>query len=323
MITERAVLFRSPAEAESARPRLDRSESIPLDQFAGLVGQFTFKESDKVICQLHKQGEHCGQPHWHGWVARRKDGVEGYIGRICARNNFGADDMFSREVARINRELRVDELVARIRSKLDDPHFRDRLQDAIDKQRNLREEVANLRDRWPASLLQRLSEIENNMYSAIDIEIRFVEKDERGQDRYSWVPTTLGVVEGIGSLDLAAIRDIGNRLRNVREAADEAVPSNEQTERALRGWAESLEKIDLCESEVDYSRSELSKFLKPENLKLLCWTVRNHSDQEEIVRIVSSLVAGRAPSAAEVANAKRNWAEEIRRQNDGRDFRVT
>lgn len=42
---------------------------------------------------------------------------------------------------------------------------------------------------WPASLLKRLAEIANNMYSAIDIEIRFVEKDERGQDIYSWVPS--------------------------------------------------------------------------------------------------------------------------------------
>lgn len=320
-MAERAVQFRSPTEVETARQKLDRTADIPLEQFASLVGPFTFKEQDKVCCQLVKDGSRCEQPHWHGWVAKRKDDVEGYIGRICAQRNFGADDRFSSEVARVNREMRIDELVVRIKGRLDDPQYRDRLRAAIERQRQLRDEMARLHDLWPKSLLVRLAEIENT-YHLVPIEVRYVEKDENGRDQYTYQPSDLGAVAGVDAMDLSHARDIGNRLREARTAVEDAKPSNQQPERTLRAWAESLDQLDRCEAELEDAFAEIRAFTTPENLQLLCWLVRRHDDQDEIVQAILELVSGKRATKADAAAAIRQWRGEIQAANGGRDFRV-
>lgn len=96
---------------------LDRDASIPLTEFAGLVARYVFQRAEWVLCQLDEKGSVCRQEHGRGWIARRRDGKEGFIGRNCAHDHFGADANFSSEARRIDRELRVDDLVDRIRSR--------------------------------------------------------------------------------------------------------------------------------------------------------------------------------------------------------------
>jgi O6-methylguanine-DNA--protein-cysteine methyltransferase len=156
----------------------------------------------------------------------------------------------------------------------------------------------------------------------VPIEIRYVEKDEKGREQYTYSPSDLGAVAGIDCMDLAHMRDIGNRLREARTAAEDAKPSNQQSERTLRTWADSLDQLDRCEAELEDAFTELKAFTKPENLKLLCWLVRRNDEQDAIIQAVLEHVTGKRVTRSDVEATKRKWSAEIRTANGNRDFRV-
>jgi len=187
-MAERAQEFRTPREVESARPLLDSTCSIPLSEFNGLVGRYTFKEADWVRCQLEEKGSVCRQLHGHSWVAKRKDGIESYIGKYCAHGHFGADSNFAAEASRMRRELLIDSLVERLATRLSDPGFRSRLESANVLLGVLRDRVRSFRELWPAALLLRLREMSKTGNRNVAIEFLYVERDEKGHETRQWQP---------------------------------------------------------------------------------------------------------------------------------------
>lgn len=315
-------LFTSPRDVEAARPSLDRECGISLQEFAGLVGPYSFPEADRVSCQLDEKGDGslCRQVHGRGWVVRRKDGKEGLIGRDCAKGHFGADANFSSEVQRVNRELRIDSLVARILERQSDESFADRLDAAINRQRELRDQITKLRDCWPEELLRRLADMGKSGNSSVMVSVRYVEKDEGGRPKYTYQPVRIGSISTPGAMDRSALSAIATRLQDAQAALHEAIPDRQQKERKLREWIQAIDGLEQCEGELDEIPEGLAQFTAPENLKLLCWTVRPDHIQDAILRAALELMTGQSVSEEEARREKLALAGEIRKANGSRDF---
>lgn len=320
--TERAQEFRTPREAEAGRPRLETSCSIPLEAFAGLIAKYSFAEVDWQRCQLEELGSICRQEHGRGWIAKRKDGKEGYIGRNCAHDHFGADLNFAAETSRINRELRVDALVSRLNALLNKPDLTQRLVAAIEWQDTLLEKIVQRRQLWPAQLLSRLQDMAKTGNREIRVEVCYVEYDkEKKRNVYTWQSVAVSAVSGLDGLDSLHARQIGLRLEKASEAKSSAVATQEQSEKSMRAWADALDDIGRCETELQAIESAYEAFAKPENLKWQWLLVRRQAEQIEIVQCVLELASGRPVADSTAAETRKVWEQEIRAANNGRDFR--
>jgi hypothetical protein len=322
-MAERARDFRSPTEVEAARPKLDRACSVPLTEFASLVGHYYFKRDKWVRCQLEpKDGAVCRQEHGDGWIAKRKDGAEGYIGGDCAQRYFGADRAFATEAGRVRRELRIDDLIDRLNTKLSDRAFRLRAVSAMARNHLVRDEVTSAREAWPLSLLLRLHEMVKTGARAVDVEFRYVEREKDGTEHVQWQPVTIGSVVAAEGLDSIHMRRLAERLADVVRTLEEAQPSREHSERTLRKWQLTLEDLDQCEGELDEVVAALAAFYDPENLRLLCWLVQKDTDRRAIVRAIMEREGTSRLSDSAVQARLNAWAQEIRAVNQGREFRV-
>jgi hypothetical protein len=322
-MSERAQDFRSPAEVETARPRLDRSCAIPLSEFSGLVGHYYFKREEWVECQIEpKPNSVCHQEHGDGWVARRKDGAEGFIGGDCAQKYFGADRTFATEASRVRRELRVEELIQGINARLNDPAFRQRAEAVVTRHRQVRDQVGSAREVWPQSLLQRLLDMVKTGRKTVDVEFRYVERDKEGKESSTWQAVTIGSIVGAEGLDVLHIRRLAERLADITRTLAEAAPAaRDLPERTLREWRRTLEDLDQCEGEIDEVVKALGIFQEPENLRLLCWLVRKDANRRAVVRAIMER-DGTLATDERVQSTLKAWAADIRATNQGRDFRV-
>ena len=82
----RVQLFTTSAEALTAHPRINRSAPLALRAFRAITGTYMFVAADRVTCQLDITGEGgmCNEVHGRGWIMKRADGVECFIGGDCA-----------------------------------------------------------------------------------------------------------------------------------------------------------------------------------------------------------------------------------------------
>lgn len=62
--------FRTPRDAETARPKLNRDVAMPKDVLAQapvITGVYSFAPADWVTCQLEIEGHICRTEHGRGW----------------------------------------------------------------------------------------------------------------------------------------------------------------------------------------------------------------------------------------------------------------
>lgn len=273
-------------------------------------------------CQIEPKPNSVGhQEHGDGWVARRKDGAEGFIGGDCAQKYFGADRTFATEASRVRRELRVEELIRGINARLNDPAFRQRAEAVVTRHHQVRDRVGSAREVWPHSLLQRLLDMVKTGRRTVDVEFRYVERDKEGRESSTWQAVTLGSIVGAEGLDVLHMRRLAERLGNITRTLAEAAPARDLPERTLREWRRTLEDLDQCEGEIDEVVKALGTFQEPENLHLLCWLVRNDTDRRAVVRAIMERDGAHATDGLVQATMKA-WAADIRASNQGRDFRV-
>jgi hypothetical protein len=321
-MTERALDFRNPREVEAARPRLDLECAISLSNFGGLVGKYAFQEADRVLCQLEEKGSVCRQVHGNGWIAKRKDGAEGYIGKDCAKRHFSADSNFATEASRVRREVQVDDLVRRLDARLTDQGTRERVSTAFASYRALSEEFSSYCQSWPRSLVKRMQEMGRSGDRAVRIQYLYAEKDEKGNVTREWVDDSLGTIAGIDIFQPAVLTPVRERLSTARTALSFAVASREQSAKQLRQWLAEIEAADGSATEIDALRAKAASFNEAANLKLLCWTIRNDDDQISIVHAVVERISGTSVSIATARETRKQWQHGIRARNAGRDFRV-
>lgn len=323
--SSRIEYFRTPQDAREAHPRLDLDAAMPKEAFDAITGVYSYDRAHFVICQLEINGQICRQEHGKGWIMRRTDGVEGYIGKDCAHEHFKKDHAFTNAVAHARRQVRTGALIERLRCLLDDPLRRDRIVDGFERQRALLREIRRIRDLLPFVVKETLERVAKGGRNAVWLEFEYLEKDEDKDGNVfevsRWRPETIGVVDSPSSIDLGRVDSIGEAFRAALTAYDYAKPSPEHPYRTLLGWAESLEALDRCESDLDELSNGLESFLRPMNLQLLCWLCRKESDQVDTVQAVLRLTGSPAGGMA-ARSAWGAWRREISRAYQDRRFRV-
>lgn len=317
----RAVEFRSPSEVQSTRPEFDATCSITIESFAGIVGRCAFAESERVLCQLEIKNSVCRQEHGNGWLVKRKDGREGYIGKDCANRHFGADRNFAAATSKARRELRIDALLSRLKQHLTDPNIAQRITDAITRRLLLREKMQALRDSLPQTACTRIRDMAKSGNPRVVVEFRRMDENDRGDEIVVWEPATIGSIVGLGGLDFGKLHDVGERLRIAQSALKQATPSHGQKESALRKWVEALDDVERCRRELDRITVDLREFQQPQNYRALCWAISSDRDQLEIVRLAFQL-QGKKINASEAHEVRKTWHKAIRETANGCDFRV-
>jgi hypothetical protein len=297
------------------------------EEFADISGSYNFPEVDWVTCQLEIDGAICRQNHGVGWIMVRTDGVEGYIGGDCARQHFQADSAFAGAAARARRDVRVQSLVARLAVLIADREvLRQRIADVFQRQQDLRKTVSKVRDALPFPVLERLHDMVKSGDRAVRLEFRHVEKDE-DRDRkvievIRWRPDQVATAVAPAAIEVALVNDIGDRLRIALEACNHAEAATERTEKELRAWAESIEAIDRCESDLEEASAALSAFVDLQNLRGLCWVCLKDADQIKTAKAAMQLTGMRNADDRAARKSLIAWRQEIQASHAGLDFRI-
>ena len=332
MATDRAQRFTSRSEAERARPRLSPDNSVPLEQFADLVGDYKFpNKREWVRCQLVDDKGECKQLHGWGWIAQLESGAEGYIGHECAEDHFEADPRFAGRFAasraRVTREITTDLLVARLRKLLDDPTIGQALNTAIRRRGRLHDRVMDVRNALPPQLLRKLTERAKRDNTAVMVRIVYVEievDEKTAKRREIHKPQALpwGNLAGLGGLDHRPLSRIGGKLADADAALMKAVASTDQPVRTMQKWATSLEYVDRADAELDQRHVLIDNFCRPENLKLLWLLLDKRFEQLAAIRSVLGIMSRKHITDDEAASMRAAWSEEIRAAHGGREFQV-
>lgn len=315
-------VFRSSREVESERSSLDRTCSVALSDFSSLVGPYEFHEDDKVFCQLEQNGTVCRQEHWHGWVAKRKDGTEGYIGRNCAAKHFKGDKNFASERARVDREVRKTNLLERLSTGLSDTKLPLNLDRWQQKSREMNDRIKDIKSEFPDLVYKRLADAAKTGNSVVSVEIRYPEKDDNGREYSRWQLTTVGRLMGLNGLDEKRLLPINRAIQAAKKALSKAKVSSEVTPRQLQNWVNCIEGAQGVDALLGEVQRDLDAFLQPENTKLLCWLVRSENVQRDLVRTVLTWKENQRPTSARVESTWREWRGAISSANGGRDFRI-
>lgn len=320
--------FRAPREAEAARPKLDRDAPMHKAEYAGLTGVYSFPEVDWVTCQLIPEGATamCGQVHGNGFIMRRTDGVEGYLGQDCAKKEFDAHHEFGRDTAAARRVVRKVSLVERLGDLLAHSMRRERIVEGFTRQRTLRRQIAKVRDDFPHAVKEWLYSASKRGHRVIELDFMHMEtiEDKDGKDREvpRWHRERIGAVAAPGGLDLRGVEKLGERFRASLAAADSAEANAEMPDKELLQWAEALEDADRCELDLEEAEEAFSTFLHPDNCRLLCWVCRKTDDQITTAGVALGLAARRKVSTEEAEAAFRAWRGELLATYRGLQLRI-
>lgn len=321
---ERPQQYATLRDAEHARPSLDTATPITVADFECLVAVISFPPADWVECQLirRKTGTVCRTKHGNGYIARRKDGREGFIGHVCATRHFADYVTLAAETSRLRRELRIEGLVGRIQARLDDPGFGDRLDTAAARCGEIRKRIRWNRDRWPTVVLKRLLEMAKTGNTSIGLQVCYVEKDEKGREKSVWKPMRWRAISAPQALDPGPVLDIASRLQDTRRALAEAKPSRDLKIKVLSTWVTKLEDLDACEAQLQARQEMLDKFEHLDNLKLLTWTARQDDVQLAVVAELMRASLGGEPPEQQISETWRRWNREVREAHGGNNFRI-
>jgi hypothetical protein len=330
MAHERARRFLSRHEAETARPRLDPDAAIPLQQFADLIGDYTFPKAEWVRCQLVGQKGKCRRLHGWGWIAQLSDGTEGYIGHDCVTLHVQTDKRFAQRFAaasaRVDREITADILVLRLQTHLDDPNLPSALEAARRRERHLSDRTTRLRAMLPHRILKQLERVHGNDLP-VPVRVLYVEtiEDEHTKRKrdvvrpqeYRW-----GTLTGLEGLRLQVTLKIGARLAAASAALSAAVASLDQAEPAMRKWAAALEYTPRADEDLRRQEAIVESFCRPENLKLLWLLTRQRVDQIAVAAVALEIASRKQVTEAEATSAIDAWTREIKEAHGGRQFEI-
>jgi hypothetical protein len=323
----RVAHYTNRRDAELAHPALDLSAPMRKSDFADITDSYSYPEVDWVKCQLEIDGSTCHQDHGIGWFMIRKDGVEGYIGGDCAQVHFKTDKVFAGAVAKARRDIRTQNLVDRLGNLIQDREvLRQRIVDGFERQQKLRKRVGNIRDLLPYAVMDRLHHMTKTGDRNLRVEFGYQEKDEDRDQKVievtRWRAEVVGTLAAPQALEVAAIEEIGERLRSALAACGQAEASPERSERELRGWAESIESVDRSQVDLDEAVSALAAFVELTNLRGLCWVCRKDEDQVKAARAVLRMTGSRDVSDSTARRARDTWRDEIAASRKGAKFRV-
>lgn len=323
--------YQHPPEAERDHPGLDRNAPMRKSEFDDITAQYEFPEAEYVTCQLEREdkpGELCQQSHGRGWIMRNAAGVEGYIGGHCAADHFKAHTAFSGATAKARRDVSLQKTKKRLEALLSDQEsLRARIRALFERARELRDSVKAIREKLPYKAKERLQHAAKTGNRSITLEFatRVKVEDEKKNVREvtKWRSDIIGAVAAPNALDTTRLQDIVGRLRMAQSALDYGEASLERKETEMREWAEALEGIDRCGTELEELTADLELFKRMPNVSLLCWLCTSDEDQLACARVALQCTSGAATiSNTAVRKARSSWYDEIVREHQGRPFRV-
>jgi hypothetical protein len=322
--------FRTPKEALAARPNIDLTASMRVDEYAGLTGENDFQEHDYVECQLiNKFGNVCRRKHGSGFVARRHDAVEMFIGGDCAATQFGAvgeaGQKFINDAALMQRKNRIDDLLARIAARKADPAYNAALRDDWARHDLLHKRISAVRGMLPLKVLGRIVGMGRTANRGVPGEVKYVEPyvDDEGKprERITWQAVTLAVVTSPDGIDLAKIEAERNTLKVAGSALRMSLDDISHLETRLTEVIVVIDAAVGSSARMDAIEASLDAFCTAENFRAVSWLATRSADQEAVAELALRK-ASQPCQPRHVQAAIQSWRKEIEQRHGGREFQI-
>ena len=322
----------SPQDLEAAHPELNRDLAVPTDQVERLVARYSYRELDRVNCQLREKDSACNQRHGLGSLALTKSGQKGYIGNKCARGHFNADASFKAIFLEGTRDLNlqrdIDSLTARLTEKKSDTSLKQKLELISSRAKTVETRILSAIRRIPGPIFIRLTRMAGGSDRAIRGEVSEVkiDRDENGKERRvtETEPVTVAIVARPDVLHTGRLSAIRKRASEATAALNVVLtdlPYTAQTKKALAKIAKSLDGADEGAGELDAIEAAFVSFMKLENLASLCWLAPRLQDQLSMVEYYLQL-SGKPAKQTDARTQLQAWRDEIERKHKGLTFRA-
>jgi hypothetical protein len=324
--------FLNSAEARKHCPNLDTTATMQVADYECLVAETAYAKIDFVKCQLVRvAGHECPQRFGAGWVAKRKDGVQVYIGGDCADKNFRAagdeGKRYRADARALELANRIEGLRARIAARKENAEFVTGLAETYQRCEALEDRARAECDALPAEVLSRLFSMLRTMRREVPGEVRYVEKEEDPSDSSKtidvvrWRPTSLGVLQGLEGLNSGRLASLKTTVRDARNALRRVVSDEKRLEATLKNQIAAIEGADSVPQTLDAFERSLSSFRELDNYRTLSWLAVRDDEREKVVERYLKL-AGRPTSLQAVRNLIGVWRRDIEERHGGKQFRA-
>lgn len=304
-----------------ARPDFDQAAVVTTASFRTLIGMYRFEA--EVMCQVFRGGVLCRHPHLEGWLGKNSDGVEILIGGHCAQKYFNAVATFAAERGRVKRQLNLDDLLRRIGELVEGRNvIRGELARGESQVCEIIRAVEKIRLALPSSVLRRLSDMAKTGRSEITVEVRYVEPDEKGRPVYSWLPRTIGAIDGAKLLNRDEHAADLVKIREARRALENAEASESLGSKRLKLVIDQIDTGRAAIAKVSSTEALVARFCEPTNLGRLCFSTRNDDDRLKTADFVCAKTQGDSTDRSRAQRFLRENEARLRAEFGGRDFRI-
>jgi hypothetical protein len=312
------------------REKFDESCVITRANFKNLVGDYG-SLVEIVKCQVERKDTKdllCGHEHQTGFVARRADDKEGLIGRKCADMYFQEHIEFIAKRSFVTRELKITDLIDRLRNVQQDETYLSKLDALQDRMQALRKKSKSLLEDLPDDVRERLRAMAKAKNIALNIDVRFMERveDERtGKilEKANWVTQTIGAVSGIEIIERTEIIALDKSFQSIRKAFEALDIRRDLGDRKLRSQLKILETLPRCESLLAQFERQLQLFGTAENLRNLWLLSRRLISQLGCLRVAAIAAGSKEPTDSDLKVLLKKITKSLMEANENRDIRPT
>lgn len=309
--------FSSFTELE-ARPAFSLDNSITVENFVALIGEYHFEE--QVKCQLLKEKGICNHLHNHGWVGLNTAGQEALIGNNCAQNHFNAHSGFRQEKSRVTREIKRRKALAEIQDYID---RKDEILMTLDNIKNTAVEVRRITDNinksFPGDVVRFIFNAQRTTNWEVRIDIRNPYNNSKMLRK--WKVATLGNIK-----PLPVHREVVSLIGKIKEfkAFCELVfqcePDTIKTPRLLKTVESLVEIKSLIDKSKQFSMLA-NEFIKKRNLEMLVYVCNSNDEQYITARAIMSIEGKSNLTSRDIENRLKRIKTSISKKFDGFDIR--
>jgi hypothetical protein len=324
------MTFRTPAEAKAARPNLDLAATMRAEEYGGLIEHNDFPEMQWVTCQLiNRFGNVCRKLHGFGYVVRRKDAVELFVGGDCFKSHLAEAGeslakQFDSDIAELKRKTELADAQRRLAEKKADVAFAAHVAEVWRRASQLKELQDIERRALGPRVLERLSKMAKAGTRFVPGETKHVEmREDKNQQPYAvevWKPTSFGALAGLGALNPGPLERVIAELRTASTVLKSSTVLDGLEYRQLKKLLKTFEPIESIPQRLDAIEQELASFTTAANWRSVSWLARDEVDRERIIRHALE-ASGQPRSSSHIRALVAQWLAEIQRENRGRECR--